>query len=321
MTRWFVLLRFGSCKPTPRWGGHKDRVSFNPFPLSNGHLDRVSFSPQSIGSLRLRKDHHTIGVSCLDYKCLENKNGEEEKRSKRQELKWTQISLSHKPLSLWNEIGTWRGFDLLFCVLEWSIELLYWMQRLKTWMPWSVVVGGIYSPTHQNGRWGGCLSMGAPDTVRCASHVTQPLGFDHWSSNKLGHRTVTVHYLVRLLKLLWLCARCPRIVHVHCSLLQTTVGVVAVAPHGTPDSPVLHRTVWWIIAEWLSKNPKLSSSELISLVHRTLSDGAPYTVRWHTGQSGAPDQGSLRLVFAPFFWTLSWTFYWFVLNLLHLYNL
>jgi hypothetical protein len=24
--------------------------------------------------------------------------------------------------------------------------------------------------------------------------------------------------------------------------------------------------------------------------------GAPDTVRWHTGQSGAPDQGSLRLV-------------------------
>jgi hypothetical protein len=52
MTLWFVLPRFGSCKPTPRWGGHKDRVSFNPFPLSNGHLDRVSFSPQSNGSLR-----------------------------------------------------------------------------------------------------------------------------------------------------------------------------------------------------------------------------------------------------------------------------
>jgi hypothetical protein len=25
--------------------------------------------------------------------------------------------------------------------------------------------------------------------------------------------------------------------------------------------------------------------------------GAPDTVRWHTGQSGAPDQGSLRLYF------------------------
>jgi hypothetical protein len=27
-------------------------------------------------------------------------------------------------------------------------------------------------------------------------------------------------------------------------------------------------------------------------VHRTLSGGAPNTVRWHTGQSGAPDQGA-----------------------------
>jgi hypothetical protein len=27
-----------------------------------------------------------------------------------------------------------------------------------------VVVGGIYSPNHQFNRWGGCLSMGAPDS-------------------------------------------------------------------------------------------------------------------------------------------------------------
>jgi hypothetical protein len=92
----------------------------------------------------------------------------------------------------------------------------------------------------------------------------------------------------------------------HCSLLllQTTVGAVAVAPQGTPDSPVLHQTVRWIIAEWLPEFPKMASSELISLVHRTLP--------------GAPDQGSLRLSLALFIWTLSWTFYWFVLNLWHL---
>jgi hypothetical protein len=24
--------------------------------------------------------------------------------------------------------------------------------------------GGIYRPNHQSGRWGGCLSMGAPDS-------------------------------------------------------------------------------------------------------------------------------------------------------------
>jgi hypothetical protein len=44
---------------------------------------------------------------------------------------------------------------------------------------------------------------------------------------------------------------------------------------GTPDSPVLHQTVLWIIVEWLPKFPKLASSELITLVHRTLSGGTP----------------------------------------------
>jgi hypothetical protein len=59
------------------------------------------------------------------------------------------------------------------------------------------VVGGIYSPNHQSGRWGGATvvwhtrqSGASPDTVRCASHVTQPLGFDRWSSDLWGYRTV-----------------------------------------------------------------------------------------------------------------------------------
>jgi hypothetical protein len=50
------------------------------------------------------------------------------------------------------------------------------------------VVGGIYSPQPPkqqlgvvaiDGRTG--YSGAPPDTVRYASHVTQPLGFDHWS--------------------------------------------------------------------------------------------------------------------------------------------
>jgi hypothetical protein len=61
---------FGSKEPNPRWGGHKDRVSFNPFPLSNGHLDRVSFLLNQTGHLDPHKDHHTIGVSCFDYKSV-----------------------------------------------------------------------------------------------------------------------------------------------------------------------------------------------------------------------------------------------------------
>jgi hypothetical protein len=36
-----------------------------------------------------------------------------------------------------------------------------------------VVVGGIYSPQPPNNRWGGLLSMGAPDSpVRQQSHPT-----------------------------------------------------------------------------------------------------------------------------------------------------
>jgi hypothetical protein len=75
-----------------------------------------------------------------------------------------------------------------------------------------VVVGGIYSPNHQNSRWGGLLSMSTPDSpVRhrtlSRAQTTSPNrygsdGFDRWSSDSLGHRTCTVHCPVRLLALL-----------------------------------------------------------------------------------------------------------------------
>jgi hypothetical protein len=38
------------------------------------------------------------------------------------------------------------------------------------------------------------------------------------------------------------------------------------------------------------------------------SPGAPDTVRWCTGQSGAPDQGTLRLSLALFIEPSSWSF-------------
>jgi hypothetical protein len=51
------------------------------------------------------------------------------------------------------------------------------------------------------------------------------------------------------------------------------------------------------------------------------SPGAPDTVRWCTGQSGAPDQGTLRLSLAFFVEPHTWSFYWLSVNLWHLYNL
>jgi hypothetical protein len=51
------------------------------------------------------------------------------------------------------------------------------------------------------------------------------------------------------------------------------------------------------------------------------SSGAPDTVRWHTGQSGAPDQRSLRLLLCSFVEPNTWSFYWLSVNLWHVYNL
>jgi hypothetical protein len=132
------------------------------------------------------------------------------------------------------------------------------------------VVGGIYSPNHQNGRWGGCLSTGAPDspvrhrtlsgappdTVRCTSHVTQPLGFYRWSYDKWGHQTVrwcTGQSLFTVRCAFYACsdsARAVRALFTHCSLLQTIVGAVSrcSAWHteqssAEPDSPVNYSRV------------------------------------------------------------------------------
>jgi hypothetical protein len=63
----------------------------------------VSFSSQSNGTLSPHKDHHTIGVSCFDYKCCGNENGEEEKRSKRKSSKEHGKTLSSSPYCFeWN---------------------------------------------------------------------------------------------------------------------------------------------------------------------------------------------------------------------------
>jgi hypothetical protein len=147
-----------------------------------------------------------------------------------------------------------------------------------------------------------------PDTVWCASHITQPLGsggfwpLEALSSSGTGQTLFTVR-----------CAsdECSDFC-THCSsdprLLQSTVAPKSRCSTGAPDSPVAHRTVRWIIAEHTLRNPRVESWTLYG-------PGAPDTVRWHTRQFGAPDQGTLRFLLLLWIWTLSLIFYWFVLNL------
>jgi hypothetical protein len=105
----------------------------------------------------------------------------------------------------------------------------------------------------------------------------------------------------------------------HWMRLQTTVArEVVVAPLAHRTVRCAPDTVRWIIAERPWNFPKVASSASSTLVHRTLSGGALDSVRWHTGQSGAPDQGAFGLSFALFVWPLSWSFYWLIVNLWHL---
>ena len=89
----FTEVRFSQTYSPLRWSQRPGL--FQPFPLSNGHLDRVSFSSQSNGTLSPHKDHHIIGVSCLGYNWVEHKKEGRRKAIQAQELKWTQVSLSH----------------------------------------------------------------------------------------------------------------------------------------------------------------------------------------------------------------------------------
>jgi hypothetical protein len=95
------------------------------------------------------------------------------------------------------------------------------------------------------------------------------------------HWTVTIHYLMRLLAPALTLRALPR-ASTHCSLLllQTTVGAVAVAPHGTPDSPVNYSGV-------ALQKPEAEQ-------FRVDLPGAPDTVR--CARPGDPSVG-----FAPFF--------------------
>jgi hypothetical protein len=165
-------------------------------------------------------------------------------------------------------------------------------------------LGGIYNPqlpiqplgqAAVEGRTG---QSGAPaDTVRCASHITQLLGFWRFRSLELcllvapdspvPHRTIPVHCSVSLLA----AALTLRELSAHCS---TFAGVRCSRPlrwsrcsAGAPDSPVNYSGAALLKPEGGK--------------FRLVRPWAPDTIRWCTGHSGAPDQGSLRFLFAPFF--------------------
>jgi hypothetical protein len=258
MTRWFVLPRFSSWKPTPRWGGHKDRVSFNPFPLLNGHLDRVSFLLNQTGHLDPTRTT-TTWCLLLWLKVSWEQEWGRRKRSKNKSSKNTSKTLSLSLVTIcleWNwDLERLWFYWIVSCIdcpsscIEWDI----W----KTWMLGVVVVGGIYSPNHQFNRWG--LSVdgrtGHCPVLQPRHHPVRVLtvstvgDLTSWGTGQPGaapdsHYSLSGAPSSAALTLRELSAHCSTFAGVRWSgpLCWSRCSAC------TPDSSVAHRTVWWIIA-------------------------------------------------------------------------
>jgi hypothetical protein len=115
---------------------------------------------------------------------------------------------------------------------------------LEEWGGWV-----IYSPNHQNGRCGWLLSMGAPDSpVREPHHPTirvRPLELLTIGppNSPVVHQTGPVDCPVRLLAPALTSARAGAQCSAFIVLCRRPLARSSRCSTGTPDSPVLHRTV------------------------------------------------------------------------------
>jgi hypothetical protein len=97
---------------------------------------------------------------------LRTRNGEEEKQSKNKSSNNTSKNSFSNHYLLGVEMGLGEAlilFDLCLVLIALALVLNVKSEKLGYIEVWWL--GGIYSPNHQSGRWGGCLSMGALDSL------------------------------------------------------------------------------------------------------------------------------------------------------------
>jgi hypothetical protein len=125
----FTKVQFLQTYSPLRWSQRSGL--FQPFPSHKrsprpselfSSIKWVTYTPQGPPQL---------GVSCFDYKGVENKKWGRRKviQATRTQMN-TKISLSLVTKCLeW--FWTWERIWSLVCVLKWSLELLYWMQMAE----------------------------------------------------------------------------------------------------------------------------------------------------------------------------------------------
>jgi hypothetical protein len=152
------------------------------------------------------------------------------------------------------------------------------------------VVGGIYRPNHQKSRWWRLLSHGAPDSLvrhrtLSGAPATSPGRWvltvgasDSWATGQSGGAPDS-HYSLSGAPsgaCSDFCAHCSAFI-VCC---RRPLALCSHYSAGTPDSPV----------NYSGAAPRIPEGGKFGVGF----PGTPNTVRWHTGQSGAPDQGTFR---------------------------
>jgi hypothetical protein len=193
------------------------------------------------------------------------------------------------------------GVESFALVLNEMFGMFGWI-----WMRW---LGVFIAPNHFHSRWWRLLAMGAPDSL-------------------VRHRTTIVHCLVRATSAQPLGFRAGRPLEPLSSCCTGQSGATQDSPvpsdfwhtlftaagdrwrvgsccsAGSPDSPVNYSRAC----------PGIPESDWFI----TVRPGTPDTVRWHTGQSGAPIFSTLKDLLRFFIEFLTWFLSWFVLNLVHL---
>jgi hypothetical protein len=132
-----------------------------------------------------RTSTQLVSLALITIEFDHKKEWERKETIQAQELKWTQMSLSL--VTIWFGVIPNLGEDLLSLVVS-RIECYSSCNVLKVENLDAIecgVVGVFIAPTTKMWPLEGCCRM-AHRTVRCASHVSRPLGFDRWSSDRWG---------------------------------------------------------------------------------------------------------------------------------------
>jgi hypothetical protein len=126
-----------------------------------------------------------VSLALVTIEFVHKKNEKEKKQSKRKSSNEHNVTLSSHYF-IWSDSELGRGFDL------------FGVSRIECYSSCNVLkvenldaiecgeVGVFIAPTTKIWPLEGCCRMAPPDNVRCASHVSRPLGFDRWSSDRWG---------------------------------------------------------------------------------------------------------------------------------------